>query len=655
LASLAEPGLVPQTVAAALGEREEPHRPLTETLADALRPRSLLLLLDNCEHLLSACAQLAETLLQRCPNLRLLATSREGLRIAGETTYRVPPLSLPDLERLPRVAMLTQSEAVQLFVDRATASLPSFTLTEQNGAAVAQVCRQLDGIPLAIELAAARVKALPIEIIGARLDDMFRLLIGGSRTALPRHQTLQATIDWSHALLSEPERALFRRLSVFAGGFTLEAAEAVCAQVGEGERDFSSLIPEDVLDLLTSLVEKSLVQYHERDGEARYRLLEPVRQYAGGRLIERCEAEGLRNRHLEFYLQLAERAEPELLRHAQIEWLDRLEREHDNLRAALEWSHAEADSAEPARSGWSELRLAGALKWFWIKRSHFHEGHQRVEGALSRGGEAPALARVKALLAAGMLAHFPGDYLGGDQFFEEALALARAAGHPWGVALGLLGLGMGTILSMFAMASRQECERAGTLAEEALAVARHTEDRWLIACTLRAPGFVAELRGDYPRATACFDEMLALSREVGDAWNVADALCHLARLADYQGNPERARALFQEGLVLCRLLEEQRAAIACLTGLAELAAIQQQAERAARLWGAAEALCEASHNARAWAQAFWHASHDQNVAAARAALGEQAFEAAWEAGRALTLEEAIRLALESPASSGDDE
>jgi predicted ATPase len=287
LASLSEPGLVPQSVAATLGLREEPHRPLTETLTDALRARSLLLVLDNCEHLVSACPQLAQALLQRCPNLRILATSREGLRIAGETTYRVPLLSLPDLQRLPPVSLLTQSDAVQLFVERATAALPSFTLNDQNAAAVAQVCYRLDAIPLALELAAARVNALATEKIAERLEDRFRLLTGGNRTALPRHQTLRALIDWSYELLAEPERVLLR------------AADGIEA--------------EEVLDLLTILVEKSLVQYEAPGthaargcGEARYRLLETVRQYARDRLRETGEEDAVRERHLIFFLRLAE-------------------------------------------------------------------------------------------------------------------------------------------------------------------------------------------------------------------------------------------------------------------------------------------------------------------------------------------------------------
>src|SRR5262245_42819181 len=355
LAALSDPERVPQTVATALGVRELPGRPLIQTLIDSLCPKQLLLLLDNCEHLLSACTQLTERLLQACPQVRVLASSREALGLLGEQSYRVPSLSLPDPRQLPPWERLPEFEAVQLFTDRAVLSQASFAVTEANAAAVVAVCRRLDGIPLAIELAAARVKALPVEKLNERLDDMFRLLTGGSRTALPRQQTLRALIDWSYDLLSPPERALLRRLSVFAGGWTLEAAEAVC--VGDGIEGW------EVLDLLTSLVEKSLVLYEEGEGEGRYRLLETVRQYARDRLLEAGESEAAREQHCDWFLALAEEAEPQLWR--EVAWVERLEREHDNLRTALEWCAASSPE--------TGLRLAGALHWFWHIRGHFTE------------------------------------------------------------------------------------------------------------------------------------------------------------------------------------------------------------------------------------------------------------------------------------------
>ncbi|MGH2352814.1 MAG: ATP-binding protein, partial [Chloroflexota bacterium] len=349
LAALADPALVPHAVAQAVGVREEPGRPLLGTLADALRPKRLLLVLDNCEHLLDACAHLADALLRACPHLRVLATGREALGIAGETAWRVPSLGLPDARHLPPVEVLSQYEAVRLFIDRALAVQPGFRVTNQNALAVVQVCARLDGIPLAIELAAARVRVLPVEQLLVRLEDRFRLLSGGSRTALERHQTLRAAVDWSYDLLTEPENAVFARLAVFAGGFTLDAAEAVCA--GDG------IEAVEVLDLLTHLVDKSLAVVDEQpDGTARYRLLETLRHYAREKLAAREEADTVRAQHATHYLALAEQADPELRGPRGAGWLDRLRRDLDNMREALAWAEAGGE----AELG---LRLAAALLW----------------------------------------------------------------------------------------------------------------------------------------------------------------------------------------------------------------------------------------------------------------------------------------------------
>src|SRR5919202_492349 len=331
LSSLSDPDLVPQAVAFALGVREAPERSLTEVLTEHLKSKKMLLVLDNCEHVIDACAALADALLRACPELRILATSREALSIAGEATWLVPPLSLPDPEHPPPVEDLAGYEAVRLFLERAAAVSSRFELTERNAPAVAQVCRRVDGMPLAIELAAARARVLSVEQIASRLEDSFRLLATDSRTALPRQRTLRATIGWSHELLSQEEQALFRRLSVFAGGFALEAAEGVCAGVGI-ERD-------GVLDLLTHLVDKSLLLVAQQGGEeARYRVLETVRQYGAEKLKESGDEPEIRRRHADFFLKLAEEAEPGLMGPEQGEWLERLEQEHGNLRAALMWS-----------------------------------------------------------------------------------------------------------------------------------------------------------------------------------------------------------------------------------------------------------------------------------------------------------------------------
>ncbi|HZT40750.1 MAG TPA: adenylate/guanylate cyclase domain-containing protein, partial [Chthonomonadaceae bacterium] len=344
LAPLSEPGLVPPAVASTLNLQEEPGRALLQTLTTALKCRRMLLVLDNCEHLLSACATFADTLLRACPQVKILATSREVLGIAGETVYRVPPLALPDPDRLPSIELLMQFEAVRLFLDRATAVSTAFSITSENASAVARLCCQLDGLPLAIELAAARVRAMPVEQVASRLDDRFRLLTGGSRTALPRQQTLRALIDWSYDLLDESEKCLLRRLSVFTGGWTLEAAEAVCGADGE-----------DVLDLLTSLVDKSLVVYEEQGDQGRYRMLETVRQYGRERLADTDpEAASVGQLHAEYYLSLAEQAAAQLLGPEQQRWLARLEREQDNLRAVLTRYQQDPDPHSADRA----LRLA---------------------------------------------------------------------------------------------------------------------------------------------------------------------------------------------------------------------------------------------------------------------------------------------------------
>ncbi|MCI0354796.1 MAG: AfsR/SARP family transcriptional regulator, partial [Acidobacteria bacterium] len=383
LAALADPLLLPQAVATTLDVREEPQRPLIATLTNALQSRVLLLVLDNCEHLIDACAHLVQTLLGACPQLQILATSREALGLAGETVWPVPPLSLPDSRHLPSIEWLGQAEAIQLFVERAGAALPTFALTDENAPAVAQVCQRLDGMPLAIELAAARVKVLTVPQIAARLDDCFKLLAAGSRTIVSRHQTLRAAIDWSYELLSEQERVLFQRLAVFEGGFTLEATEGVCA--GRG------IEPDDILELLSHLVDKSLVVVgtQQQGREARYRLLETIRQYARDKLLGSAEAEIIRQQHAAYYLTLAEQAELKLQGLEQLAWLDRLEVEHDNLRAALRWSQAEAQAGETG------LRLAGTLGLFWYLHGHWSEGRGWLESMLTQTeglGRTPARA-----------------------------------------------------------------------------------------------------------------------------------------------------------------------------------------------------------------------------------------------------------------------
>jgi predicted ATPase/DNA-binding SARP family transcriptional activator len=411
LAPLADPTLVPKAVAAALGVREEPGRDLLTTLVDYLRHRELLLLLDNCEHLVGACASLVQSLLRACPYLRILATSREGLRIGGEATWLVPSLSVPDTGILPPVRDLVEYEAVRLFVDRVRSHRPRFELTEENARSVAEICQRLDGIPLAIELAAARARAMTVEQIATRLDNSLRLLTGGDRTATPRQQTLKGTLEWSYDLLSRSERELFCRLSVIVGGFTLEVAEALMSAKQE------EMAAEDVLQLLSQLVDKSLVVAEESGGGSlRYTMLEPVRQYGQQQLEESGKAERVRQRHAEHYLALAEEAEPELRGARQVSWLKRLEKEQDNLRAAMSWLLRNGELEKAARLGW-------ALWFFWWIHGHFAEGRRWMEVALVKGAAMPASSRAKALLAASIMADGQADRRSAELLLEESLSL----------------------------------------------------------------------------------------------------------------------------------------------------------------------------------------------------------------------------------------
>ncbi|HEX9532289.1 MAG TPA: tetratricopeptide repeat protein [bacterium] len=661
LAALTNPSLVPKAVASALGipEPEQPGRMLTETLADALRGKSVLVVLDNCEHLVPACAHLTTDLLGTCPNLRILATSREALGVTGETTWRVPSLSVPDLQRLPPLDHIAEYEAVRLFIDRAVTSAPQFAITRDNAPAVAQVCHRLDGIPLAIELAAARVKVLAVEQIAARLEDRFRLLTGGSRTALPRQQTLRAAMDWSYDLLSEQERTVLRRLSVFAGGWTLVAAEAVCS--GDGVEASA------ILDLLAQLVDKSLVGVETKGNEARYGLLETVRQYGLDRLMESEKALIVRRKHRDWFLELVERAERELRGPRQILWLDRLENELDNLRAALEWSMKEAPAAG--------LRLAGELQWFCQIRGHLSEGRKWLEDTLLIASDASPPVRAKALWGVGQLSWPQGelelagtvlrksltlwrelgdkrgmatalhtlghvaenqaDYGHANTHFEESLLLFRELGDKWGISWSLNCLGHVAL-------TQGDDSRAKPLFEESLALCRETGDKWRTAYTLRNLGNVAGMRADYQRAMSSLDEGLALSRDVKDKYSIVACQNALGKIALKLGNHERAMTLFKESLTLRRDFADRRGIPECLEGLAGVAGGQAKPILAARLLGAAEIMRETIGTPLPPSDG---AEYARQVSAAGAALGQEGLAAAWAEGRAMSLEQAIERAL----------
>ena len=622
LSALSDPALVPQAVASALSVPEQPGRTLAEALMGFLRSKSLLVVLDNCEHLVVSCAHLTEALLRVCPSLRILATSREALNIGGEVTLRVPSLSLPDPKAPVSAEHLMRYEAVQLFVDRVRIAQPAFALTGRDVPAVARVCRRLDGIPLAIELAAPRVTVLSVEQIAERLDDRFSLLTAGTRTALPRQKTLRATMDWSYGLLPEKEQVLLRRLAVFAGGWTLDAAEAVCAQEGVEEQE--------VLDLLAHLVDKSLVLVDERDSGLRYRMLETVRQYSRDLLLGAGESPAVRKRHLAWFLRLAEQAEPQLLGADQTVWFDRLELEHDNLRAALEWS------LENGEAG-AGLRLAGAVGRFWEVRGHLAEGRRWLEVVLRASGVAPTAARAKALKAAGNLVSFgQGDYASGRAFYEESLAIWRQMGNREGIATLLGNLGF--------VAYCQGDDASGhALYEESLAIRREVGDKWGTALSLNNMGSVATRRGDYAKANVLLQESLDLWQQMGDKHHVAMVLTNLGLVACGQGDYRLARSFLRDSLAIRRDVGDNLGIPESLEGFAGLAAALGRARRAARLFGEAEALRERIGAPLPYSE---RARYDRNLATARIRLGDAAFAEAWAEGRAMEKEEAINDALE---------
>jgi non-specific serine/threonine protein kinase len=627
LASLADPSLVQGAVASALGVREQPGSPSTESLSDYLRTKKMLLVLDNCEHLVEACAVLAEALLRTCPNLRILATSREAFGIAGETRLAVPSLSLPDPRRLPAIEDVARYEAANLFVDRAKAIKPEFALTERNAMYVAQVCYRLDGIPLAIELAAAKVKVLSVEQIAARLDDRFALLTDGGRTALARQRTLEAAMDWSHELLSRGERTLLRRLSVFAGGFTLEAAEAVCS----GPPSDEELEQAEVLDLLSRLVDRSLVLVAERDGKARYRLLETIRQYGREKLERSGEAAEIRRRHAGFLLTLAEEAGPELKGPRQGEWLERLETEHDNLRAAMRWMDEEGGTEDAARLAW-------ALWLFWFHRGHQDEGRRWIEGVLAKGDALPTDLRAKVLYADGAMSWGLRESPDTIRLLEESRVLFRQAGDGHGEALALAATGVPTL-------QQGDVERATAILEEGIGLLREAGDKWETGFMLAHLGMIYLDRGEVARATRHFEESLALSREVGHRFSGSVSLTNLAGAAQARGDHEQATGLYSEGLTLAIELSDKANAAYCLEGLARATGARGDHERAARLFGTAEALLEAAGDPL-YAHAQDRAYYERAVDALRSRMGEEAFRGAWSEGRAMEMEEAVEYALE---------
>ena len=699
-APLSDSALVVQTVATALGVREKPGSSLLETLERHVADKRILIVLDNCEHLIAVCAEVVERFLAAGPNLRLIVTSREGLGISGEQSLVVRSLSLPSSGTTSELNAIKTAEAGRLFVDRARLVQSAFEIDSSNAPMIAEICRRLEGIPLAIELAAARVRVLSPEQIRARLDDRFRLLTGGSKTALPRHQTLHATIQWSYDQLKPDEQETFRLLSVFAGGWTLDAA----TQVLKGGIDTF-----EALDALSRLVDKSLVLM-ERDGKAepRYRMLETVRQYALERLNESGEGEAVRTRHLRFFVSLAKEAEPQLSGAEQVKWLSRLEQEHENLRAALRWSLSGTGKIEAG------AQLTCAVFQFWQVRGYWFEGRSWLMEMLKRGeledqmrgqlltwaafiarrqgNYAEAVAQdeeallilreigdkqgtADALNNLGIAARFQGDYALAQVRYEESLAIKREIGDKRGIGSSLLNLGV--------VASHHgDYALAQARYEEALRISREIEDKSMISITLSNLGLVASHQGEYSQAQARYEESLRIKHEIGDKVGIAVSLeglglvalrqkeyalararceealvinresgnkagiafslCNLGIVAVEQERYNEAEGFLEEALPIYREIGNKRGIAGCLEAFAGLAHAQGRSERAVQLFGSADALREAIGSPMPPVE---RAGHEHSVATLRDMFGAEYFKTAWTVGRKMTMEQAIELAM----------
>jgi predicted ATPase/DNA-binding CsgD family transcriptional regulator len=663
--------LVVRRITATLGIKDEPGRPLGETLANALRARNLLLVLDNCEHLIDACAAFCQALLAACPQVRILATSREPLRVTGENVWRVPPLATHGDDQ-------DGNEAVRLFAARAASARPSFTLAAANAAAVEELCRALDGVPLAIELAAARTRVLSVEEITRRLRDRFRLLSAGDRTAPPRQRTLRGTIDWSHELLSPPERVLFRRLSVFAGQWTLDQAERVCADAAvDGGGPDGEMAADELLDLLTGLVDKSLVVVAaEVEGETRFRMLDSIRAYAAGRLAEAGEADEMRRRHRDAVLEAAEYNAKIALAERPAPWsvrvglFRRYDAELDNVRAALAYSLERDDVAEG-------LRLGTALRTYCLPRGYFTECEDWTDRFLARGpGGVPPDVWGAALVGRAQLALGRRDFDRAAQYAADGLALCRAAGDDIMVAAAL------DVLGLIALRAGRFDEAAGHI-DEAVTVAHASGDLWNEGLAQTSRGALLAVQGKLREALQAYEAGLRLMRAVDQHWGAGRALIGLGQLAQLRGDRAAARAYYEEALPSLRAIDAGPEIARCLSGLgrialdqgdtalarqalteslrrsrthgvrlgiarslaafAELRAIEGDAAQAVKLGGAAAALREAIGQAP-----IAGARQEQLLAPIRRKLGEQLVAQLWGEGRDMEPEAAIALALAPP-------
>ncbi len=627
LAPIRDAELLISTIAQTLGVKETSGEPLIESLQADLRDKSLLLVLDNFEQIILA-APLVSDLLAACPLLKIIVTSREVLRVRGEREFLVPVLAVPNPTQPLTAEALAHYTAVELFVQRAQTVKPSFLLDETNAQTVAQICAQLDGLPLAIELAAARSKLLTPQAILARLNDRFKFLNSGARDLPDRQRTLQSAIDWSYELLSEDEKTLFCRLAVFVGGRTLEAIEAVCNPADDKNVPILQI---DVIDGLTSLIDKCLIyQITETDGEQRFMLLVTLHDYAKDRLADSPEAQAMHRRHANYYLTLAEEAEIQLVGSEVEVWLSSLELEHDNFRAALMWYTEVADYEKG-------LRLSAALYRFWLMRNHKSEGCRWLETLLAADNISEEV-RAKALWAFGYILHFQGnDNQRAKLFFDESLALYRRVGHKHGIARALAGLGLET-------QAEGNYPLAFTFFAEALRLHRELDDQYYMAVMLNNLGTVAEAEENLNQAALFYNESLIVFEGLKNKFGIALVLNNLGQLTKEQGEFEKAASLYRRCLIMRVELGDKQRIVETITGLAGLANAQRLDIRGAQLLGAANAICQ-HYNVNIVPSD--RLSYERSMTAIQAALGEVAFAQAWAIGQAMSLEQAIQYALQS--------
>jgi predicted ATPase/DNA-binding CsgD family transcriptional regulator len=671
LASLSDPTLVPQVVSQTLGVPASPEQPVLDSLLDYLESKELLLVLDNCEHLIASCAQLVQEILSHAHAVRILSTSREPLAVVGEAIYPVSGLSWPDAvdESLEYPQELLQYAAVRLFVERTRAVLPNFTITNANAQKIVQICMRLDGMPLALELASARANVLSLQQIAERLDDRFTLLVSWQRSEPdPRHHTLRATIDWSYDLLSMPEQVLLRRLSVFSGGFSLETAETVCC--GEGvER-------EQLLELLSSLVNKSLVVAHTfLEGEARYHLLETIHQYTQEKLISSGEWSVIHDQHLQFFLQLSEETDTKLRGEDQQLWLNRLDTEYDNIRTALAWA-VEGGRQDGGRVS-AGLRITTSLYQFWRIRDYTEEGLNWCKQLFAvANDDISAVVRANALAFASLMAGIRGQFEEQMTFGEEAVLFGEAAGQEGKqaltFALGAQGyaarkvgdyqtafsltrrqiqllrevgddyhLGLSLSLNSFFAMSIGIYEEAHAMLEEALPLLRKAGDPYRIAMALNYMGDLARCEQNYQQAQTVYTESISLLRKINAVRDLASALNNLGHACLHLGNTERAKDLFSESMTLHREQGNRPGMTECLLGFAALAIIADSPAAGARLLSAAAAI-GGQHIKSEWAATRMEYEH--YLERARAGLVKTAFQAEQAAGQRLTLEQAVEYA-----------